>query len=360
MSSENRKKVLFGFGALVVVLVAAILIWPSSFRKEDASGAIGEVQKHRAPQIAKSDVVLGNESLKHQQKVLYADFLADGAKLKALGAKPDATQLNAFAKELGTRYLGEVTEALAAAEMAARGNPAQARLESEITELQGFVRSRQELSDIDMQQLNVKLAHLGEEMNVRMSRPLNHAGEELAAAVNELAAAKMENEYLAVAKQLDDVESQLNSRGLFALSLAQEIDYLNEMEMSARVVTARLGDQELAQRLDARGEQVMARGMGNIEQEFQLESEMATRFRDMDDQIARANRIVGAEASMASRANLAKNLGATNKALDAREAEFRAREAADRAEEILAVRSLDARVANKAELLQRLEARQAP
>jgi hypothetical protein len=360
MSSENRKKVLFGFGALVVVLVAAILIWPSSFRKEDASGAIGEVQKHRAPQIAKSDVVLGNESLKHQQKVLYADFLADGAKLKALGAKPDAAQLSAFSKELGTRYLNEVTEVLAAEEAASRSNPAQARLGVEIAELQGFVRSHHELSDADMQQLNVKLADLEKEMNVRMSRPLNHAGEELAAAVNELAAAKMESDYLAVAKQLEDVENQLNSRGLFALSLAQEIEYLNEMEMSARIASARLGDQELAHRLAERGEQLMTRGMSNIEQEFQLESEMASRFRDMDDQIARAQRIVGAEASMASRASLAKNLDATAKALDARQAEFRTREAADRAEEILAVRALDARVANKAELLQRLEARPAP
>jgi hypothetical protein len=360
MSSENRKKVLFGFGALVVILVAAIAIWPPNFRKEDASGAIGEVQKHRAPQIAKSDVVLGNESVKHQQKVLYADFIADGAKLKALGARPEAAQLSEFAQELGTRYLAEVTEVLAAEEAAARSNTAQARLGTEIAEMQASIRNRQTLSDSEMQQLNVKLAHLAEEMNVRNARTLNHAAEELAAAVNELAAAKMENEFLAVAKRLDDIESQLNSRGLFALSLAQEIEYLNEMEMSARVVLARLGDQEMAQRLAERGEQLMARGMSNIEQEFQLQNEMAAKFKDMDDQIARANRILGAEASMASRASLAKNLGQTANALDAREAEFRARATAMAAEEMAAVRSLDNNLAGRAELLQKLGARQAP
>ena len=360
MSSENRKKVLFGFGALVVILVAAILIWPSSFRKEDASGAIGEVQKHRAPQIAKSDVVLGNESVKHQQKVLYTDFLADGAKLKALGARPDAAQLSEFAQELGTRYLSEVTEVLAAEEAAARSNPAQARLETEIAEMQASIRSRQTLSDSEMQQLNVKLAHLAEEVNVRMSRPLNHAGEELAVAVNELAAAKMENEFLAVAKKLDDIESQLNARGLFAISLADEIQYLNEMEMSARVALARLGNEEMAHRLSERGEELMARGLSNIEQEFQLENEMAARFKDMDDQIARAQRIMGAEASMASRASFAKQLGETENALAAREAEFRARATAMAAEEMAAVRSLDNNLAGRAQLLQRLEARQAP
>src|SRR5437773_12471116 len=112
MSSENRKKVLLGFGALVVILVAAILIWPASFRKEDASGAIGEVQKHRAPQITKTDVVLGNETVKHQQKIRYQDFLADASKLKAIGSRPDQTQLNSFENELETRYLAEFTEAL--------------------------------------------------------------------------------------------------------------------------------------------------------------------------------------------------------------------------------------------------------
>jgi hypothetical protein len=87
---------------------------------------------------------------------------------------------------------------------------------------------------------------------------------------------------------------------------------------------------------------------------------MAARFKDMDDQIARANRIVGAEASLASRASLAKNLGETANALNAREAEFRARATAMAAEEMAAVKSLDNNLAGRAQLLQRLEARQAP
>ena len=73
MSTENRNKVLLGFGGLVVVLVVAIALWPPNFRKEDASGAVGAVQKHHAPQITQKDVILGGEKTKHQQKVLYAD-----------------------------------------------------------------------------------------------------------------------------------------------------------------------------------------------------------------------------------------------------------------------------------------------
>src|SRR5205823_2913419 len=186
-----------------------------------------------------------------------------------------------------------------------------------------YVRSHQKLSDNDMQQVNGRLAHLADEMDIRMSRTLNRAGEELTAAVHQLAAAKMDNEYLDVAKKLQDVDSQLASRGLFALSVAQEIDYLNEIELSARVALARLGTDEMAHRLAERGEAVMARGMSNIDQEFQIENAMAARFKDMDDQIAKANRIVGDEAAMASRTSLAREVGATANALNAAEATFR-------------------------------------
>jgi hypothetical protein len=63
---------------------------------------------------------------------------------------------------------------------------------------------------------------------------------------------------------------------------------------------------------------------------------------------------------MASQVALAKNLGATSSALSACEARFRAQETADRAEEILAIRALDSRVASRDQLLQRLGAKQAP
>ena len=65
MSTPNRNKVLFGFGALVAVLIVAIVMWPTNVQREDATGAIGAVQKHRAPQITPQDVVLGNEDVKH-------------------------------------------------------------------------------------------------------------------------------------------------------------------------------------------------------------------------------------------------------------------------------------------------------
>src|SRR5438105_1927550 len=149
MSTENRNKVLLGFGALVVVLVVAIALWPPNFRKEDASGAIGAVQKHHAPQITQKDVILGGEKTKHQQKVLYADFLADASKLQGVSTElraADASaritavrgELAALDGELNVRYAEEFSLALAEAEAASR-NMHRATLDDELNQMQSFL-----------------------------------------------------------------------------------------------------------------------------------------------------------------------------------------------------------------------------
>ncbi len=71
MSAEKRRNALVVFGGVAVVLaVALIFIAPNfPYRSEDASGAIGAVEKHRAPQIKPSDVVLGDEQTKKQQQI---------------------------------------------------------------------------------------------------------------------------------------------------------------------------------------------------------------------------------------------------------------------------------------------------
>lgn len=86
MSAEKRRNALVVFGGVAVVLaVALVFIAPNfPYRSEDASGAIGAVEKHRAPQIKSSDVVLGDEQTKKEQQILYADFLKDAAALQSI------------------------------------------------------------------------------------------------------------------------------------------------------------------------------------------------------------------------------------------------------------------------------------
>src|SRR5687767_2471693 len=84
MSADKRKQILIVFAGLAVVLVGVIAYVSPNFRSEDVSGAIGAVQKHREPQIQPQDVVLGDEKVKQEAQVLYADFLNDAAALRNL------------------------------------------------------------------------------------------------------------------------------------------------------------------------------------------------------------------------------------------------------------------------------------
>ncbi|MGZ8796903.1 MAG: hypothetical protein ACXW2F_06125, partial [Thermoanaerobaculia bacterium] len=86
MSADKRKTILIVFAGVAVVLVAVIAVVSPTFRSEDASGAIGAVQKHRQPQITKADVILGDEQTRNEQRVQYVDFLHDAAALQNLNA----------------------------------------------------------------------------------------------------------------------------------------------------------------------------------------------------------------------------------------------------------------------------------
>src|SRR5688572_4766475 len=86
MSADRRKQMLIGFAGLAAVLVGTFIFVSPSYRPEDASGAIGAVQKHRETQIAQQDVVLGNEQVKEEQQIAYADVLEGSAALQNISA----------------------------------------------------------------------------------------------------------------------------------------------------------------------------------------------------------------------------------------------------------------------------------
>src|SRR4051812_40021477 len=86
MSNPNRSKVLVGFGVVAIAVIAAVSYWPPSVRTDEASGAIGVVQKHHAPQIAQQDVILGDEQSRNKAAVLYTDYFNDAQKLQSLAA----------------------------------------------------------------------------------------------------------------------------------------------------------------------------------------------------------------------------------------------------------------------------------
>lgn len=175
MSVEKRRRMLIGFGGLAVVLVAVIAFVSPNFRSEDARGAIGAVEKHRAPQIAQSDVVLGDEQTKQLQQVLYGDFLADAAALQNISAELSSEaqsvemraelavrKLDARYADLQMRYQQYAMNALEAMQQLGvedqLGKAAFQDLSSRFT---------QQIQAADMEALSVRLRSMADQLETR-------------------------------------------------------------------------------------------------------------------------------------------------------------------------------------------------
>jgi hypothetical protein len=319
--NPNRNKVLLGFSAVVAVLIVAILLWPANVRKEDASGAIGAVQKHRAPQIAQQDVVLGGESVKHQQEVLYKDFLADAGKLRSIAASRDIAAAREFQAALQMRAMRASREAV---DVASRLNDAE--IQANLAQLNSMIRNKSVLSNDEQQAFNKELgiiAVLIGDRDAAFAR-MDRAGEELAH-IN------LADEALAQ-KQLADVESTFN-RVNADFDLADEIQYASAMEMESRV----LSNENLAQRsqdLETLASKLESRAKANVTEAAAREQEMAMRCQRLAAEIQAAESRGTVNAKMVGSTELNARLGMLAQRLNQREAAAR---------EIAAVRSLDAK-----------------
>src|SRR5579884_1945237 len=220
--SNNRSKVLFGLSAIITFLVVGILVWPSNVRKEDASGAIGAVVKHHAPQITQQDVILGGEEVKAQQKVLFTDFREDASKLRSLAANRSDANREAFARELQMRYARVASDAVQAAN---RIN--NAKVTADVEQLQALL-ARGLGSDEQMSVFNKQLGVVAEELNSRA------AFARLGEAEQQLGHISLANEQ-AANRSLEDVKAALSNVDR-ARELGADTEYLGMMQMESRAL----------------------------------------------------------------------------------------------------------------------------
>ena len=300
MSTENKKKVLLGFGAFAVILIAVLVIWhPPAFRSEDASGSIGAVQKHHEPQITQKDVILGNETTRHEQQIRYADFLNDAAKLHALSAKitannfdAAATEMDAMRAEVKQRYIAAANEALDAAKALARSD--NRKMDSDIEGLSAILQSGQ-LSDAQMESFNKKLAAFSDRLAVKTAaQRAQSASSEVAAAIAEMRT----NEANATAK-MNSAVSEL--KAIDAISLADEVDYLKAAEVESKALDRAQADLKMmgARDLLAQADVLEARAAKSMERQLNLIIVVCSAVRDMDAKFAEARGV--AKASVAGR-----------------------------------------------------------
>ena len=323
MSSPNRNKALLGFGAIVAVAIVAILFWPSNVTREDASGAIGAVQKHHAPQITQQDVILGGESVKRQQQLLSTDFLADAAKLRSFSSNRDVAAARLFEQDLAMRYMRAAKEA---ADAASRLSGAKEVADFE----QAASRLSSRLSSDEMQAFNKQLgiiAILIGSDEQAMSR--------LSESEQSLASINLADEQLS--SKIADFE-QAMSRVDNTIELSDLEQYLGMMEMESRVVA----NEELAQRasneFELAAKQLEARAAQNVTEAADREQTMSRQLGNVLSEIQSAeSRVSNKAGMMASEEQLSARLGQLAQRLNQRQAA---------SAEIMAMRasrSLDAR-----------------
>jgi hypothetical protein len=319
--SPNRNKVLLGFSAVVAVLIVAILLWPANVRKEDASGAIGAVQKHRAPQIAQQDVILGGESVKHEQEVLYKDFLADAGKLRAIGSRNDIAAARAYQAELQMRAMRAAQEVVEAA-----SRIPESKIRADVEELSSMIRSKSLLSNDEVQAFNIKLGTVAARLDDQQA-----AFARMDTAAAELADLNLSNEQMAESK-LADVEQVFN-RVNDEFQFSDEAQYFSMIAMESKTVANEKAAQR-SQDFEQVASRLESQAKANVEMASNREANMAMRCQRLANDIEAAQSRGTVNAQMAGSQELSARLGALAQRLNQRQA-F--------SQEIAAVRSLDAR-----------------
>jgi hypothetical protein len=385
MSTSNKKNVLLAFGALAIVLVAVLAIWrPPALRNEDVSGAIGAVEKHRQPQIAQQDVILGDEATREEQSVVFGDFLNDSAKLQSIsntvGAmaanKLDSRQVDAAAKNLGeisndlqARYAARLSAFVTAANrVTARSE--NRKLAADIADL--GLRLNAKLAQADMETVNAKVAAITAAAGARAESKasINFAQR----AMNEAADALQARNGPQAASKLASATEELNARA-YGASLAQISAYLQAITMEAKVISAaqsRLAAlgvepinesriQLLSKELASQSLDLESRAVKNMAARVEDQTEVGAKLQAIDAQLQNANRLAGSQASaMASRADsISAAMDGARTALASRGADFAAKTASSIELELGALNAYRSRAEAGARVDARLAARAA-
>lgn len=286
MSADKRKTILIAFAGLAVVLVAVIAIVSPSFRSEDATGAIGAVQKHRQPQITKNDVILGSEKQQQEQKVLYRDYLTDAATLQNLAAdfSVAAKRIDARAKvqtqqrQVAAQFYEDIDATVVDMKKLAEEDASVGAKIAQIDELAARARARN-LNQPEIESLSAQLRQIAYEVGETASVDMK----KLAVAIDSmnLDAAKAN-----LARADANLGAMVRARADYALEMAKEMKVLTAVEYE-------LGHQDvsdLGARLRSAATDLEARAVANMRDQLRYDQEAIEALGKMAESISRENR----------------------------------------------------------------------
>lgn len=292
MSSPNRNKFLIGFGVVAVVVIATVAFWPPAFLNDDASGAIGAVQKHNVPQITQADVILGSEQAKTQNAVLYNDYFTDSTKLQNLssallskeaGSKFASNSME-FANELENQFANRYNSALAAIQLEAQ-QQGDAEFAQKAGALQAQLNNNQELNGKMMNQLASMFA------NLAAAKTASKSGFQIASQQLDSALANTEM----ASANLASANHELSSLELFDVSLANQAEYFSNIAAAYEVLSkSNLRSEEAASKVASATElasaanRLQSAALSNIEEQTASNIQAASAIQQMQSQLAAA------------------------------------------------------------------------
>lgn len=383
MKPHKRNLFLLGFGVVAILVVISVTSWPPSFNREEASGAIGVVQKHRQPQITDQDVVLGDEQTRAEASVLYTDYFADAAKLQnvsadlgiAMANRDSALQakaveaLESHKNELQARYQARASETLAAFEqMAARADLSAkeaATLQAQTQELGARLQMKEQLAAAEMDTMNARFQAMADVLQARLAaRSEMNARAELAAVANELQGRSQlaSRSFVGAASRLEaasrnfELGRKAGGEQQDYLGAAQRVEHLEAMSaLAAQMQEARsqlsaasqLGAAAMASRLASVSQDLAghaasleARASENLQARLNSHAEMAAKFQGMRDSLEAMQKWVGSRSNdLEAKAleSFNRSVNAFSTELQARSTEFNARLSANVQNELAAV-----------------------
>ncbi|MEO8216179.1 MAG: hypothetical protein ABI718_03765 [Acidobacteriota bacterium] len=371
MNKQKRVRAIAGFGFLAVVVIVFFSVWPPRVPDEQASGAIGAVKKFQQPQIQQQDVILTDETARHEEAILYNDYLTDAQKLgsiradlgSALQSRSDlqsrdlesvSRQLQMHASQLQSRYMTGMSASLAATSRlmseSELGSQKLAGMRAEIDSLSSAIRNRDQLSSADMMGMNTRLESVASKLESAhaLDSGLQSADAELGAVARNLQSSSLSSRDMNEASsRLESVARQLGARSAFGdASLQSRMQYFSAMAVENRAVEearSQLGSIASSHALASRD---MANQVGSIS------SHLASRASDLESmavhnlqsrlnaQSALASSFLHMKASLASIQQSRSNLGNVDNlqsALQSRYAEFQSRAAGSMQMQLAAV-----------------------
>jgi hypothetical protein len=365
---KKRLSFVLGFGVLALALVAVFSVWPPAVNQDDATGAIGAVKKHRQTQIASEDVILGDEAIRHEQKVLYSDYFKDAQTLQNIAAdlasdmdlasRADLqSKADLASRNLGThyadvqsRYIASMDRALEAAKnLASRDADLAAKLTPQLQAIGAQLHAKQELGVMDMEQLNASLAGINRDLASKNlgSFNLDNIERDLAAQVRDLQnRANLGNEaMLEAAKNIGSISRDLASEadvanrdylGVLTLQAESVLDAKNSLGKAVSIGNFdNLGI--VADNLASESFTLESRAINNLESRFAADAATASKIQNIEAMLASAK-------SLGMKGEVADALNAFNTEFQSRNADFQNRVSMGIEAELAAInRHMDAR-----------------